>query len=459
MLEDILDTRIMVKNVMKELEKKNIDDKLFQKQLDAKQLGLKLIANVTYGYTAANFSGRMPCVEIADAIVSKGRETLEEAIRIVNEEIIDIQGEVIYGDTDSLFVRFPNCTKEEAFRRGRKIVDEVTARNPKPVKLKLEKVYMPCVIETKKHYVGFMYESEDQVEPVFEAKGIETVRRDQCQAVAKLLQKSVTMLFKNHQIENVKSYLLNQFHKILTGKISMMNDFIFAKEYRGMDSYSPNAHIPSLEIAKRRLEKDPMSEPKFKERVPYVIVHGAPDQKLIELVREPIELIKDPSLRINYDYYIERAIIPPLNRVFKHIGYNVMKWYQEMPKHKMYRRFKGPRAPTEKLKTLTQYFESKNCHICGSRAENHLCNSCLEDKPNSALIISEKIRESQLKFHAINQICQSCTAHSNFNPSSTSQLHHCVSIDCPILFRYAQTKIDFTNNKYMNEVLDWINCK
>ena len=35
----------------------------------------KLIANVTYGYTSANFSGRMPCVEVADSIVHKGRET------------------------------------------------------------------------------------------------------------------------------------------------------------------------------------------------------------------------------------------------------------------------------------------------------------------------------------------------------------------------------------------------
>ena len=32
--------------------------------LDSRQLGLKLIANVTYGYTSANFSGRMPCIEV-----------------------------------------------------------------------------------------------------------------------------------------------------------------------------------------------------------------------------------------------------------------------------------------------------------------------------------------------------------------------------------------------------------
>lgn len=74
MLEDILNTRIMVKKVMK----RSKDDEYLFKSLDAKQFGLKMIANVTYGYTSASFSGRMPCVEIADSIVQTGRQTLEK---------------------------------------------------------------------------------------------------------------------------------------------------------------------------------------------------------------------------------------------------------------------------------------------------------------------------------------------------------------------------------------------
>ena len=35
-----------------------------ERLLHARQLGLKLIANVTFGYTSANFSGRMPCMEV-----------------------------------------------------------------------------------------------------------------------------------------------------------------------------------------------------------------------------------------------------------------------------------------------------------------------------------------------------------------------------------------------------------
>ena len=60
MLDDILRTRFMVKNSMKLYSDQNLN-KIF----DSRQLSLKLIANVTFGYTAANFSGRMPCVDVS----------------------------------------------------------------------------------------------------------------------------------------------------------------------------------------------------------------------------------------------------------------------------------------------------------------------------------------------------------------------------------------------------------
>lgn len=40
-----------------------------QRLLHARQLSLKLIANVTYGYTSANFSGRMPSVEVSTHVI------------------------------------------------------------------------------------------------------------------------------------------------------------------------------------------------------------------------------------------------------------------------------------------------------------------------------------------------------------------------------------------------------
>lgn len=54
-------------------------------------------------------------------------------------------------------------SREEAFKIGTEIAREVTASNPPPVTLKFEKVYHPCVLLTKKRYVGYMYESPSQV--------------------------------------------------------------------------------------------------------------------------------------------------------------------------------------------------------------------------------------------------------------------------------------------------------
>lgn len=42
----------------------------------------------------------------------------------------------------SLFVLLKGATKEQAFNIGKDIVDTVTAMNPKPVKLKFEKVWL-----------------------------------------------------------------------------------------------------------------------------------------------------------------------------------------------------------------------------------------------------------------------------------------------------------------------------
>jgi len=48
--------------------------------------------------------------------------------------------QVIYGDTDSLFVLLEGRTIPQAFRIGHEMAEQITARNPRPIKLKVEKV-------------------------------------------------------------------------------------------------------------------------------------------------------------------------------------------------------------------------------------------------------------------------------------------------------------------------------
>ena len=107
----------------------------------------------------------------------------------------------------------------------------------------------PHYLQTKKRYVGYKYETVDQKEAVYEAKGIETVRRDGCPAVVKILERSLRVLFETKDVSQVKAYVQRQCCKIMQNRVSMQ-DFIFAKEFRGKNGYKPGACVPGLELSK-----------------------------------------------------------------------------------------------------------------------------------------------------------------------------------------------------------------
>ncbi|KAJ2841366.1 DNA polymerase zeta, partial [Coemansia brasiliensis] len=309
MLQEILDSRVMIKEAMKLWS----DDNGLCKMLDSWQLGLKLIANVTYGYAGASFSGRMPCVEIADAIVQSGRETLENAIRLIHSRHSNWGGKVVYGDTDSVFVWLPGRSRQQAFRIGQEIAAAVTEQNPEPVKLNFEKVYQPCVLLTKKRYAGWMYETEGQSEPLLDVKGMELMRRDVCIATQRILEGAMSTLFETNDLSLLKASLTRQFADILSNRVPI-HEFIIAKEVR-MHSYSSHALPAHAKVAADGMGLDPQAEPEYGERVPYVVVNNGPYARLVDRVVSPHTLLAQPQLRLDFQYYIDKQILPALDKL------------------------------------------------------------------------------------------------------------------------------------------------
>lgn len=442
MLEEILKTRFMVKQSMKTYKQ----DKALMRLLDARQLGLKLIANVTFGYTAANYSGRMPSVEVGDSIVHKARETLERAIRLVNDTK-KWGARVVYGDTDSMFVLLKGATKEQAFKIGNEIAEAVTAANPKPVKLKFEKVYLPCVLQTKKRYVGYMYESLDQKEPVFDAKGIETVRRDGCPAVSKILERSIKLLFETRDISQVKQFVQRQCVKVLDGRASMQ-DLTFAKEYRGSGSYRPGACVPALELTRRMMAYDRRLEPRVGERVPYVVVYGMPGVPLIQLVRRPTEVLQDPGLRLNATYYITKQILPPLARMFQLIGVDVVSWYQELPRIQKASCSSAPGGEEAGRKgTISQYFTTLHCPVCDELTQLGVCSRCRSEPQRVAVTLYQDMRQWEGQQDQLLKICRNCSG-------CAERQVPCVSLDCPVLYKLSRVNRQISKAPYLRQLLE-----
>ena len=433
MLGEILETRVMIKSGMK-VDK---EDRTLQRLLNNRQLALKLIANVTYGYTSASFSGRMPCSEIADSIVQTGRETLEKAIALIHS-VERWDAEVVYGDTDSLFVHLKGRSKAEAFVIGKEIARAVTDVNPRPVKLKFEKVYHPCVLLAKKRYVGFKYENENQKEPEFDAKGIETVRRDGTPGEQKIEENALKILFRTADLSQVKAYFQNQCAKIMKGKVSVQ-DFCFAKEVK-LGTYSDKgAPPPGALISTRRMLEDPRAEPQYGERIPYVVIAGAPGARLIDRCVAPEVLLHDDQNELDSEYYISKNIIPPLERIFNLVGANVRQWYDEMPKYQRIRRIEGMalgdgKEPTIAKKTLESYMKSSACSVCRGKldADFPVCEACVQRPQNSLFTLRSRLKMEELKATNLARICRSCVGH----PFGDEVC--CDSKDCPVF--YTRTK-------------------
>jgi hypothetical protein len=214
----------------------------------------------------------MPCAELADAIVQSARSTLEWTIRVITNHPT-WKAEVVYGDTDSVFVHLPGRNLEQAFKIGEEIAFHMTSNTPEDIVLKFEKVYYPSLLVSKKRYVGNCYEypppspevlRKVQINPnklsippalpiyppnypsqfmkkefygkkeilsllykyslqtklnnylFIDAKGIEMIRSDQCQLTQKIQKEVLILLFSTFgNLSIIKSYLTMKWNQIL----------------------------------------------------------------------------------------------------------------------------------------------------------------------------------------------------------------------------------------------------
>ena len=441
MLLEILNTRIYVKNTMNYFK----DDLELRKLYNNRQLALKLIANVTYGYTSATYSGRMPNSDIADAIVSCARETLLNAVKVI-EANPTWDATVVYGDTDSLFVYLPGKTKDDAFRLGREIADHITSLNPSPVKLKFEKVYLPSVLISKKRYVGWSFEYESQLEPKFDAKGIETVRRDGIPAQQKILEKSLTILFGTRDMSVLKDYLIAEFVKIIDNKVNI-KDFMFAKEVR-VGTYKNEKYIPAgARLAMKRTVDDHRVTPQYKERIFYLVRQPINSKEILrDKCVSPSEFIKK-DMRLDSDYYINKVIIPPLERIFNLIGIDVRSWVREIPQR---RKLTNTNIKLSNLRVDI-------CVCCGESAvDGKLCANCKKNELKVILTIKNRVQRWENTTSSYYSFCENCVQVAVGEMVSNEMAECCSNEDCNVFYsRVRSVKKTNIAIEELQSVIDW----
>ena len=218
-LEELLAARKAAKKDMN-----NEKDPFKKKILNGRQLALKVSCNSVYGFTGAT-SGQLPCLQISSSVTAIGRTMIEKTRDLVQDQYSIEKGfpydaKVIYGDTDSVMIKFGVKTLKEALQLGIESSEFVTKHFKKPIKIEFEKVFWPYLLLKKKKYAGVYWTREDKYDKI-DTKGLEAVRRDNCELVRIVVEKVLKLLLVDRNQDEAVRYCKGVISDLLQNKIDI----------------------------------------------------------------------------------------------------------------------------------------------------------------------------------------------------------------------------------------------
>lgn len=311
-LEELLGAR---KRAKKELA---VEKDPFKKAvLNGRQLALKVSANSVYGITGATV-GKLPCLAIASSTTSYGRQMIEKTKQEVEAKYTIKNGyshdaQVIYGDTDSVMVKFGEQDLKKTMELGQEAADFVSSKFIKPIKLEFEKVYFPYLLINKKRYAGLYWTNPNKHDKM-DSKGIETVRRDNCRLVQVVIETVLKKFLIDRDPDGAQAYVKETIANLLQNKIDL-SMLVITKALSKSDYTAKQAHV---ELAERMKKRDPGSAPALGDRVAYVMVKGASGSKNYENSEDPIFVLEN-NVPIDTRYYLDNQLANPLARIFEPI--------------------------------------------------------------------------------------------------------------------------------------------
>ena len=300
-------------------------DKAKQEKNAALSQAIKIIMNSFYGVLGSN-GCRFFDPRLSGSITKRSHVLLKTTKRWIEEKGY----QVIYGDTDSIFVHVGTDKSLQSSRAlGKELQNFINAKWQRIIEddykltchLEIEfethfsKFLMPTIrgldIGTKKRYAGLVLDDENKQNMVF--KGLESVRTDWTE-LAKMFQRELYKKVFNNQ--PVVEYILEIKEKTLSGEFDHL--LIYRKRIRRkLSEYVKNVppHVKAARIADR-LNTEQGKPLRYQNRgwIEYYITLNGPQTK------------EHLSALLDYQFYIDRqlmavadAILPFINTSFGEI--------------------------------------------------------------------------------------------------------------------------------------------
>lgn len=278
------------KAVKKQLEK--VKDEYEKRVLDARQRALKVMANAFYGYMGW-VGARWYSKESAEAVTSWGRSIISEAANIAK----NMGFTVVYGDTDSIFVKGKGDINS--------LIKEISSKFD--LEIKIDKVYKRVFFtENKKRYAGFAEEGKIDI------VGFEAVRGDWCELAKNVQSRVIELILKTGKVDEAVKFVKSIIFDLRRYSFRIEDLIIWKSIDKNLEEYDVTA--PHVVAARKAMKAGYLVSRGVK--IGYVIVKGS--GKVSDRA-EPYFMVKEKN-RIDVEYYVDRQIVPVAMRILEGFG-------------------------------------------------------------------------------------------------------------------------------------------
>lgn len=260
---------------------------------DELQNAIKIYMNAFFGVFGSNFY-RFTDKDIGESITTWARKNIKEVIVSIEKQGLKL----IYGDTDSCFIKVPEKIEGD-IPKMIEFGEDLAARYSRPgAILEFEKLFSRLLMtDVKKRYAGL---TAWPTAGDFYTRGFETRRTDGFQFLREVLQNVFDMLLHD-RIDDGIQYARDSIKLLTNGDISFRN-LIISKRCNKIEGYKNPDTLPQVQAARKAAKRGHTFIPGMK--VSYVVTNSSVTPQEVEPFFDGMKGILAPDLT----YYSDRLV-------------------------------------------------------------------------------------------------------------------------------------------------------